>query len=35
MSHSRAVGASVVGAVLGGVAGYLLLTDHGKTLRRG
>jgi hypothetical protein len=34
MSHSRAVAASIVGAVLGGVTGYLFLTDHGKTLRR-
>ena len=34
MSNSRAVAASIVGAVLGGVAGYLFLTDHGKTLRR-
>jgi hypothetical protein len=34
MDNSRAVAASIVGAVLGGVAGYLFLTDHGKTLRR-
>jgi hypothetical protein len=34
MSNARAVAASIVGAVPGGVAGYLFLTDHGKTLRR-
>jgi hypothetical protein len=34
MSNSRAVAASIVGAVLGGVAAYLCLTDQGKTLRR-
>lgn len=31
---SRAVAATVVGAIVGGVAGYLFFTDHGRTLRR-
>jgi gas vesicle protein len=34
MNNSRAVAATVVGAVIGGVAGYLFFTDHGRTLRR-
>jgi gas vesicle protein len=34
MDNSRAVLASLVGAVVGGVAAYLFLTDHGKQLRR-
>lgn len=34
MSNSRVIAASVVGAVIGGVAGYLLWTEHGRTLRR-
>lgn len=33
MSNSRAMAASLVGAVVGGVAGYLFFTDHGRTLR--
>ena len=33
--NSRVVVAAVVaGAVLGGIAGYLLFTDHGRSLRR-
>ena len=33
--NSRVVVAAVVaGAVLGGIAGYLLFTDHGRALRR-
>ena len=33
--NSRVVVAEVVaGAVLGGIAGYLLFTDHGRALRR-
>jgi hypothetical protein len=33
--NSRVVIAAVVaGAVLGGIAGYLLFTDHGRSLRR-
>src|SRR5262245_3584886 len=31
---SRAVAAALVGAVIGGVAGYLLFTEHGRRLRR-
>jgi gas vesicle protein len=34
MDNSRAVAATVVGAVLGGVAGYLFFTEHGRSLRR-
>jgi gas vesicle protein len=34
MGNSRAVGAAVVGAVIGGVAGYLFFTDEGRRLRR-
>ncbi|MCM3880999.1 MAG: YtxH domain-containing protein [Vicinamibacterales bacterium] len=34
MSNSRAMAASLVGAILGGVAGYLFFTDDGRTLRR-
>jgi gas vesicle protein len=34
MNNSRALAATVVGAVIGGVAGYLFFTDHGRTLRR-
>jgi hypothetical protein len=33
--NSRIVAAAVVaGAVLGGIAGYLVFTDHGRSLRR-
>jgi len=34
MDNSRAVGATLVGAVIGGAAGYLFFTDHGRALRR-
>jgi len=34
VGNSRAIVASAVGAVIGGVAGYLLFTEHGRTLRR-
>jgi gas vesicle protein len=34
MNNSRAVAATVVGAVIGGVAGYLFFTDQGRALRR-
>ena len=34
MDNSRAIVASAVGAVIGGVAGYLLFTDQGRALRR-
>lgn len=31
---SRAVMATIVGAIIGGVAGYLFFTDYGRSLRR-
>jgi gas vesicle protein len=31
---SHAVMATIVGAIVGGVAGYLFFTDHGRSLRR-
>lgn len=34
VDNSRAVMATVVGAVIGGAAGYLFFTDHGRSLRR-
>jgi gas vesicle protein len=34
MNHSRVIAASLVGAVIGGVAGYLFFTERGRTLRR-
>ena len=34
MDNSRAVLASLVGAMVGGVVAYLFFTDHGKHLRR-
>ena len=34
MGNSRALTASLVGAVIGGVAGYLFFTDEGRRLRR-
>jgi gas vesicle protein len=34
MDNSRAIAATVVGAVVGGVAGYLFFTDHGRSVRR-
>ena len=34
MGNSRAVAAAMVGAVVGGVAGYLFFTDEGRRLRR-
>jgi hypothetical protein len=32
--NSRATAAVVTGAVLGGIAGYLVFTEHGRSLRR-
>jgi gas vesicle protein len=32
--NTRAMAAAIVGAVIGGVAGYLFLTENGRTLRR-
>ena len=34
MDNSRVVAATLLGAVVGGVAGYLFFTDHGRRLRR-
>jgi gas vesicle protein len=34
MDNSRAIAATVVGAVVGGVAGYLFFTDRGRSIRR-
>jgi hypothetical protein len=34
MDNSRAVAATLVGAVIGGVGGYLFFTDHGRSVRR-
>ncbi len=34
MGNSRALTASIVGAVIGGVAGYLFFTEEGRRLRR-
>jgi gas vesicle protein len=34
MRNSQALTASIVGAVIGGVAGYLFFTDEGRRLRR-
>ena len=32
--YSRTIAASVTGAVIGGVVGYLFFTAHGRSLRR-
>jgi len=32
--HSRAITASVVGAVVGGLAGYILFTERGRLFRQ-
>jgi len=34
MNNSRALAATLVGAVIGGAAGYLFFTEHGRSLRR-
>jgi len=34
MNNSRAMAATVVGAVVGGVAGYLFFTEQGRSVRR-
>jgi gas vesicle protein len=34
MDNSRAMAATIVGAVVGGMAGYLFFTDRGRSLRR-
>jgi gas vesicle protein len=32
--NTRAMAAAIVGAIIGGIAGYLFLTENGRTLRR-
>lgn len=34
MYNSRAVAATVAGAVIGGIAGYLFFTEEGRSVRR-
>jgi hypothetical protein len=34
MDNTRAIAATMVGAVLGGLAGYLFFTEHGRSVRR-
>jgi len=34
MNNSRELAATLVGAVIGGMAGYLLFTDRGRSVRR-
>ena len=34
MNNSRELAATLVGAVIGGVAGYLFFTDRGRSMRR-
>ena len=34
MNNSRELAATLVGAVIGGIAGYLFFTDHGRSVRR-
>ena len=34
MNNSRVMAATFVGAVVGGVAGYLFFTEHGRSVRR-
>ena len=34
MNHSREMAATIVGAVIGGVAGYLFFTERGRSARR-
>jgi len=34
MNNSREMTATLVGAVIGGIAGYLFFTDRGRTIRR-
>ena len=32
--NSRAIAVTVIGAIIGGAAGYLFFTDHGRGVRR-
>lgn len=34
MDNSREIAATLVGAVIGGIAGYLFFTDRGRSMRR-
>lgn len=34
MGKSRAMAAPLIGPVIGGIAGYLFFTEHGRTMRR-
>ena len=34
MNNSRAIAATLVGAIIGGVAGYLFFTEDGRRVRR-
>ena len=34
MENSRVMAATLVGAVFGGVVGYLFFTEHGRSVRR-
>jgi hypothetical protein len=34
MDNSRAMAATIVGAVIGGIAGYLFFTERGRYVRR-
>jgi len=34
MNNPRALAATLIGAVIGGAAGYLFFTEHGRSLRR-
>ena len=34
MKNSGTIAATLVGAVIGGVAGYLFFTEHGRSVRR-
>jgi hypothetical protein len=34
MWNSRALGATMAGAVIGGLAGYLFFSEHGRRMRR-
>jgi gas vesicle protein len=34
VSNMQAATTLLIGAVIGGIAGYLFFTDHGRTLRR-
>jgi gas vesicle protein len=34
MQNSREIAATLVGAVIGGLAGYLFFTDRGRSVRR-